>query len=228
LTCDVFFTDCPTQVGSAFELVQRLDDAIDSPTSPSDPISQSPDDATPMHLFDIRRSNSVIELWKNVEKRSSVTLARQRPPHLPQSPPTADLSYKPETTATRFTQNSLGESESQEQSRDYGTLHSRWLAACSPPKLPSKEVPLSESQVDYTTLPKASSFETTTLTSAPQLKGSEKTTSLSNITEEGRRQVSLVQELNVPSISSDTSAGERSGKSLAWLEELVCRYWSCT
>lgn len=66
------------QVGSSFELAQRLDDPIDISTlSPS---SQSRDDATPMHVFDIRRSNSVTELWKNIERRSAMLRASAEAP----------------------------------------------------------------------------------------------------------------------------------------------------
>lgn len=183
-------TDRPSQVGSAFELGQRLDDAIDTSISSSNPISPSRDGATPMHVFDIRRSKSVTELWKDVERKSSVTLALQSSPQ--QSHPRSDLSSNPELTATPVTQSALGESEPHRQTMDNGAIHRRWVEACSPPKLPSKEAPLSESQLDYMTLSKASSFESTTSPSR-QLKEVQKTIPSSNITEEGRRQVSLAK-----------------------------------
>ncbi|PWY92544.1 hypothetical protein BO70DRAFT_391945 [Aspergillus heteromorphus CBS 117.55] len=52
-------------VGSSLELSQRLDEPVE-PTA--EPASVSPTTIPePMHLFDIRRSNSVTELWKKFE-----------------------------------------------------------------------------------------------------------------------------------------------------------------
>ncbi|RAH54314.1 hypothetical protein BO85DRAFT_379751 [Aspergillus piperis CBS 112811] len=49
-------------VGSSLELSQRLDEPIDLAHDPM------PQEATePMHLFDIRRSNSITELWKKFQ-----------------------------------------------------------------------------------------------------------------------------------------------------------------
>ncbi|KAI9929214.1 hypothetical protein ASPWEDRAFT_354198 [Aspergillus wentii DTO 134E9] len=49
-------------VGSSLELSQRLDEPIDVPSQE--------DSHEPMHIFDIRRSNSVTELWKKYEYRT--------------------------------------------------------------------------------------------------------------------------------------------------------------
>ncbi|KAJ5103724.1 hypothetical protein N7532_004253 [Penicillium argentinense] len=48
------------EVGSSFELSQRLDEPIDQ------------NEPSPMHIFDIRRSNSVTELWKRFEDKADV------------------------------------------------------------------------------------------------------------------------------------------------------------
>ncbi|GKZ37470.1 hypothetical protein AbraIFM66950_009020 [Aspergillus brasiliensis] len=63
-------------VGSSLELSQRLDEPIDPATEP-DPMPQAaiPE---PMHLFDIRRSNSVTELWKKFQYKQEVKDADNR------------------------------------------------------------------------------------------------------------------------------------------------------
>ncbi|KAK4871253.1 hypothetical protein LT330_000490 [Penicillium expansum] len=53
-------------VGSALELSQRLEEPLDTNTQ-LDPVEHSLGDISPMHIFDIRRSNSVTELWKRFE-----------------------------------------------------------------------------------------------------------------------------------------------------------------
>ncbi|KAJ5943971.1 hypothetical protein N7516_004139 [Penicillium verrucosum] len=53
-------------VGSALELSQRLEEPLDINTQ-LESIELSPGDISPMHIFDIRRSNSVTELWKRFE-----------------------------------------------------------------------------------------------------------------------------------------------------------------
>ncbi|KAJ6138581.1 hypothetical protein N7471_005067 [Penicillium samsonianum] len=62
-------------VGSALELSQRLEEPLDINTQ-LESVELSPHDISPMHIFDIRRSNSVTELWKrfedNVPKQGSV------------------------------------------------------------------------------------------------------------------------------------------------------------
>ncbi|OQE28379.1 hypothetical protein PENSTE_c003G07005 [Penicillium steckii] len=50
------------EVGSSLELSQRLDEPVDIESIPG-----SENEPNPMHLFDIRRSNSVTELWKRFE-----------------------------------------------------------------------------------------------------------------------------------------------------------------
>ncbi|KAJ5989374.1 hypothetical protein N7481_004584 [Penicillium waksmanii] len=57
------------EVGSSLELSQRLDEPVKI-----EAIQISRDEPTPMHLFDIRRSNSITELWKRFEKQASDTL----------------------------------------------------------------------------------------------------------------------------------------------------------
>ncbi|PWY87921.1 hypothetical protein BO94DRAFT_534925 [Aspergillus sclerotioniger CBS 115572] len=61
-------------VGSSLELSQRLDEPVDPATEPV-PIPQAviPE---PMHLFDIRRSNSITELWKKFEIKRDVQTVR--------------------------------------------------------------------------------------------------------------------------------------------------------
>ncbi|OJJ99260.1 hypothetical protein ASPACDRAFT_79169 [Aspergillus aculeatus ATCC 16872] len=51
-------------VGSSLELSQRLEEPVDAEL---DPITAPQPALEPMHIFDIRRSNSVTELWKTFE-----------------------------------------------------------------------------------------------------------------------------------------------------------------
>ncbi|KAJ6167037.1 hypothetical protein N7470_002484 [Penicillium chermesinum] len=57
-------------VGSSLELSQRLDEALGA-EPPLVPTESSEDSPSPMHIFDIRRSNSVTELWKKYEIKGS-------------------------------------------------------------------------------------------------------------------------------------------------------------
>ncbi|KAG0159530.1 hypothetical protein PDIDSM_7052 [Penicillium digitatum] len=63
---DVDDDDETITVGSALELSQRLDEPLDTNTQ-LESVEPSPDDISPMHVFDIHRSNSVTELWKRFE-----------------------------------------------------------------------------------------------------------------------------------------------------------------
>ncbi|KAJ5835139.1 Nucleotide-binding alpha-beta plait [Penicillium robsamsonii] len=53
-------------VGSALELSQCLEEPLDL-NAQLESVEHSLDDISPMHIFDIRRSNSVTELWKRFE-----------------------------------------------------------------------------------------------------------------------------------------------------------------
>ncbi|OOQ81634.1 hypothetical protein PEBR_42167 [Penicillium brasilianum] len=63
-------------VGSSFELSQRLDEPLDIDTR-LDNVELSQDDPVPMHIFDIRRSNSVTELWKQFERDNDAIRSHQ-------------------------------------------------------------------------------------------------------------------------------------------------------
>ncbi|KAJ6092508.1 hypothetical protein N7486_007797 [Penicillium sp. IBT 16267x] len=86
-------------VGSSLELAQRLDEPLEI-MSRHEPIQLSQDEPEPLHIFDIRRSNSVTELWKRFEIQSS------RDPQIPETKndapviaePTANTSGREEPT----------------------------------------------------------------------------------------------------------------------------------
>ncbi|KAJ5693009.1 hypothetical protein N7462_002432 [Penicillium macrosclerotiorum] len=60
-------------VGSSLELSQRLDEPIDIYAGAE--TAQLPqEELSPMHLFDIRRSNSVTELWRRFEQEKSESI----------------------------------------------------------------------------------------------------------------------------------------------------------
>lgn len=173
------------QVGSSFELAQRLDDPVDISTlSPS---SRSRDDVTPMHVFDIRRSNSVTELWKNIERRSAMLRASaEAPESQPLSSSSPDFDIKPLDL-------SHGEKR-QSGSVNNGSpsdLHRRWVEACNPPRLPSKEAPISESRNhESQENPTAFSSDSGNGTPASHQRETEPAGPSSSITAEGKRQVS--------------------------------------
>ncbi|EAW09532.1 uncharacterized protein ACLA_037390 [Aspergillus clavatus NRRL 1] len=58
------------QVGSSLELSQRLDEPLDGFLDQQEHIQQPSTPPVPLHIFDIRRSNSVTELWKKYEHKS--------------------------------------------------------------------------------------------------------------------------------------------------------------
>ncbi|KAJ5808592.1 hypothetical protein N7474_009861 [Penicillium riverlandense] len=67
-------------VGSALELSQRLDEPIASSIqNESLQALSSQHDPTPMHIFDIRRSNSVTELWKKFESNTDSQGCKDKP-----------------------------------------------------------------------------------------------------------------------------------------------------
>ncbi|QQK40983.1 RNA binding protein, putative [Penicillium digitatum] len=85
---DVDDDDETITVGSALELSQRLDEPLDTNTQ-LESVEPSPDDISPMHVFDIHRSNSVTELWKRFEHNvPKQDLAEQHevPVHITTSP----------------------------------------------------------------------------------------------------------------------------------------------
>ncbi|KAJ5390120.1 uncharacterized protein N7496_001188 [Penicillium cataractarum] len=63
-------------VGSSLELSQRLDEPLDIDTR-LDNVQLSQDEMVPMHIFDIRRSNSVTELWKQFERDTDAIRSQQ-------------------------------------------------------------------------------------------------------------------------------------------------------
>ncbi|KAL1854142.1 hypothetical protein Plec18167_000060 [Paecilomyces lecythidis] len=110
-------------VGSSLELSQRLEDPVfdSAPSWPSPPSHISPplqDNRDQMHIFDIRRSNSVTELWKRYERED----------RRPEQPPAQRSS--PEDVGESST-SALGDVST-------GDIRQRWLRACNPPKIPKR------------------------------------------------------------------------------------------
>ncbi|KAJ5933334.1 hypothetical protein N7454_005663 [Penicillium verhagenii] len=87
-------------VGSSLELAQRLDDEPQEASFrhafPS--IQPSEEESEPIHIFDIRRSNSVTELWKRFENqnssRSQIAQTKKDTSAMPK--PTVDASAREE------------------------------------------------------------------------------------------------------------------------------------
>lgn len=147
-------------VGSSFELKQRLDEPAEDSRAAGSVLSSQRDD-TPMHLFDIRRSRSVIELWKGVENKST------RWNH------TSDYMSEPVTTDAH--DSTFGKSEV--QSTD---LHKEWLEICRPPRLLPEES--AEKGPQSPVIDSLSSTPVAVKSTSPTIM------SLSAITDEGRRQ----------------------------------------
>lgn len=117
-----------------------------------------------MHLFDIRRSRSVIELWKGVEHKSA------RWNHTPDYLGERRLSDAHDSNFTK----------SEVQSTD---LHKEWLEICRPPRfLPEGS---SETGAQSPVIDSFSSTPVAVKSTSPTIM------SLSAITDEGRRQVSI-------------------------------------
>lgn len=135
-------------------------------------VSPNQIDETPMHLFDIRRSRSVIELWKGVEHTSAQRL------HTPNHITYHGISKSSDSKHDKKDGHS---SEARELDTNQ-SLGLHWLDACRPPQLPPKV--FSESQP-----PVASDVKSTPVAKSEQ-SASPTIMSLSAITDEGKRQVS--------------------------------------
>ncbi|KAL2003279.1 hypothetical protein VTN02DRAFT_4400 [Thermoascus thermophilus] len=124
-------------VGSSIELAQRLDEPVNAPAFPRSPAPPR-DDSSPMHVFDIRRSNSVTELWKRYETRPAETFESSKRPKSPigQTPMVHDAS---ENTANPGQETEDGtESKQKAESTPVPTLENLrelWFRACNPPHL---------------------------------------------------------------------------------------------
>ncbi|KAL2014110.1 hypothetical protein VTN00DRAFT_1635 [Thermoascus crustaceus] len=124
-------------VGSSIELSQRLDEPANAPAVPRSP-SPARDDSSPMHVFDIRRSNSVTELWKRYETRPAETFQSSERPKSPirQTPMMHDAS---ENTADAGQETGDGtDSKKKAESIPVPTfenLRELWFRACNPPHL---------------------------------------------------------------------------------------------
>jgi hypothetical protein len=157
------------------ELEQRLDEPTET-TRAIESVLSNQKDETPMHLFDIRRSRSVIELWKDVEQNS----AQRR--YTPESISQLRLT----SLSDSFIPSKYGHSpEIRELEINQSTnLHKQWLDACRPPQLLPKVE--SESGLQDPVI--------CDVNVASEASASEKTSSTimssSAITSEGRRQVS--------------------------------------
>jgi hypothetical protein len=155
------------------------------PSRPSS--SSSRDDAIPIHIFDIRRSNSVTELWRSFEKDSGSPAPKEsRVRHgLSWSPKPNIMSFGQEREVSSEMPNAANESHP-------NNLRELWVKACNPPQLPPKgtfssrnedRIPaVTSSPPDNPSVVKnLSDFPPTTMS----LKGGS-----SSLTAEGRRQVS--------------------------------------
>lgn len=85
-----------------------------------------------MHIFDIRRSNSVTELWKSYVRRTASIL----PPAVPgQERPAEDKGKEP------LRNNDL-------QAPETENAYTRWVKACNPPQLSKNTPPSSQDNVE--------------------------------------------------------------------------------
>ncbi|KAJ5211835.1 uncharacterized protein N7498_003481 [Penicillium cinerascens] len=82
-------------VGSSLELSERLDEPIDI-SQRLDSVNISQDEPEPMHIFDIRRSNSVTELWKQFENTANKAPTAEMKSDVPATAEPAANSIKPE------------------------------------------------------------------------------------------------------------------------------------
>ncbi|KAJ5130613.1 uncharacterized protein N7515_006652 [Penicillium bovifimosum] len=89
-------------VGSALELSQRLDEPLDASTR-LESLQLSDNDATPMHIFDIRRSNSVTELWKRFEGIVSEHNSVHEKNNTQTTPKAVVVEHQPEVSAPNTT-----------------------------------------------------------------------------------------------------------------------------
>ena len=159
---------------------------------------------TPMHVFDIRRSNSVTELWKRIEKGSPMF---QASPNVPESQVCSSSMWD-------FDVNTIGLNHGEEahpdsrgetvSSSNLSDLHSRWVEVCNPPRLPPKEALVGGSQ-NYgnqvtspaVTFTQHSSSGSGNGTPALHSKEAVAVGPSSSITAEGKRQVRHISHLDL-------------------------------
>ncbi|KAJ5920782.1 hypothetical protein N7466_009108 [Penicillium verhagenii] len=103
-------------VGSSLELAQRLDDEPQEVSfRHASSIQPSKDEPEPVHIFDIRRSNSVTELWKRFENQNSsgsqISETKKDIPVMPK--PTVDVSTCEEPALEPFSATSSPGDDSQ-------------------------------------------------------------------------------------------------------------------
>ncbi|KAJ9213779.1 hypothetical protein DTO166G4_4558 [Paecilomyces variotii] len=113
-------------VGSSLELSQRLEDPVFDSTlpwasPPSPGPSSSQDDQNPMHIFDIRRSNSVTELWKRYERSN----------RFPEQSSSQETSLE-DVSESKPSKPVFGDASTVD-------IRQRWLRACNPPQVPKRE-----------------------------------------------------------------------------------------
>lgn len=137
-----------------------------------------------MHLFDIRRSNSVAELWKTVEKNSTLRSIT----------PGQNLRSISDISAIESVEETDSESA---QNASQSDIRSRWFQACNAPSFKSN---IQDGDVEGVEQNRASSGETTPRLSFGNqinvLSEIDKDSALpsmrsSHLTPEGRRQVSF-------------------------------------
>ncbi|KAK2763755.1 hypothetical protein FQN54_009372 [Arachnomyces sp. PD_36] len=128
-------------VGSSFELAQRLDEPIDSSASLSSlPGSHSPYQmiTSPVHIFDIRRSRSTVDLWRDFERRTFEQIGTPGivGPASPRSSIVGTLpsepACSPEITESYPKIDNSASQVGQDSPRD---PRADWLLACEPPHL---------------------------------------------------------------------------------------------
>lgn len=188
-----------TKVGSSFELSQRLDEPITSPPSHAGSHSPYQTMSDPIHIFDIRRSRSTLDLWRGFEKRTversgssglegfsspQSSVMDTLPTNSPRSPVATNSHPKVDTSA------GLAAEASQ---RD---IRTDWLQACRPPSMSPKGSDAVSNRLNAQSLESLSLHSSgrmddylSTETSMARSGGNSLNSSCS-ITAEGRRQVS--------------------------------------
>lgn len=148
-----------------------------SPPSPGP--SSSQDDQNPMHIFDIRRSNSVTELWKRYERSN----------RFPEQSSSQETSLE-DVSESKPSKPVFGDASTVD-------IRQRWLRACNPPQVPKREpsprkqqeqAPLSSFSSAQVSDAASSSMPANTDYTGEKVASQESGTSF--LTAEGKRQVS--------------------------------------
>ncbi|PGH12379.1 hypothetical protein AJ79_04327 [Helicocarpus griseus UAMH5409] len=167
-------------VGSSFELTQRLSEPASSTAAYVTSDSNSDKELqSPMHIFDINRSKSVLDIWRGFEKRTSLGFR----------PLDISIPSYPDPSVQESVTSDVAQPQSLSEKRDDDPRY-RWFQLTNPPQVPLSTRKQSDNLPAFTGPPKSVSpfSKTGDILPCDNSIVPQQTSSSNSITEEGKRQ----------------------------------------